>query len=402
MRFTKPLRFPTLGILALAFAAGAAESPIGEAPSCHPGGAAPPAAAVSCATEPSPASSAPHSAAAPVSAAASGSERSTVVEEGRDPDGGHWRTILFKNFLIDRIYPSMKGPWTRTYLNGNGSPRDGNLWLTRYRAEVLDAKTGSASQEFMCHTNLDVVRSVEGGSYAHLQSQLSISQGQKEIVLPEGFALKIAGARDRAIDVNAMVLNNNDADIHRLLDFKVTITYEDDDGAARRRLVPLFQGAVASSCLTDILSARPGETVCRAASSTADTADSEGRKSTGHWIVPPGRQVISQDVSLPVPEDTTVHYIWMHVHPYAESIELTDLTNARTIFKGKVSNAPNRAAVLATDHYSDPRGIPVFVGHRYALTTVYNNTSGHDVDAMAALWMYFRSKEAPLPSVASK
>ena len=55
-----------------------------------------------------------------------------------------------------------------------------------------------------------------------------------------------------------------------------------------------------------------------------------------------------------------------------------------------------------TESYSDSRGIPVFSRHRYSLTTVYNNTSGHDVDAMAALWMYFRSPEAPGPALASK
>src|SRR5206468_6247721 len=109
--------------------------------------------------------------------------------------------------------------------------------------------------------------------------------------------------------------------------------------------------------------------------------DAEGRRSTGHWIVPPGRQVIAQKVEMPVAQDTTVHYIWMHVHPYAESIELRDLTAGRTLFKGRVTNDAHRAAVLGTDGYSDTSGMPVFRDHRYELVTVYKNTSGHDVDA---------------------
>jgi hypothetical protein len=295
----------------------------------------------------------------------------------------------------------MKGPWTRTYLADKRSFPGESLWLTRYRAEVLDGATGSASQEFMCHTNLDLVEPAAGGSYTYLQSQLSISQGQKEIVFPEGFALRVDSGPNRAIDVNAMVLNNNDADIHRLLDFKVTMNYEDDGGAARRNLIGLFQGAIAGSCLMDASKAKPGETVCRAASATADLVDAQGRASTRHWIVPSGRQVIVNEAEMPVPQDTTVHYIWMHVHPYAESIEPRDQTAGSVVFKGRVTNDAHRAAVLATEGYADVQGMPVYRDHRYQLVTVYNNTSSHDVDAMSALWMYFRSPTSA-STVASK
>jgi hypothetical protein len=362
---------------------------MGDAPSCHPG--PPPPIAVSCAPE-HPSADAP---------ALAELEKSPLLDDGRDPDGGYWRTIRFRNFLIDRIYPSMTGPWTRTYLAGRGRRPGERLWVTRYRAEVLDSRSGTASQEFMCHTNLDLVGATQDGRYANVHSQLSISQGQKEIVFPEGFALRIDVEPNQAIDVSAMVLNNNDADLHRFLDFKVTLNYEDDEGAARRRLIALYQGAVWTSCATQASSAMPGEPVCRSASEPADQRDVSGRLATGHWIVPPGRQVLSNFVAMPVPRDTTVHYIWMHVHPYAESMELRDLTTNRTVFKGRVVNELGRAAVLATDHYSDATGIRVFPDHRYELTTVYNNTSGHDIDAMAALWMYFRSPDLPAKTLAS-
>jgi hypothetical protein len=322
------------------------------------------------------------------------SDGTVRVGDERDGNGHHRQTILFKNFQIEGIYPSMRGPWNRTLLGGPGSPGARSIWITRYRAEVLDEKTGAASQEFMCHTNVDLVGARAGGGLASVHAQLSISQGQQEIDFPPGLALKIDVAPDQMIDVSAMVLNNNDASIRRTLDFKATLDYEDDAGAARLGLAPLFQGAVWTSCALDAADAVPGETVCRAASGAPDQRDVRGRHATGHWIVPPGRQVIVNDVDMPVKTATTLHYVWMHVHPYAESMELWDRTEGRAVFQGTVVNAKGRAAVVSTDHYSDPKGLPVYPDHRYELITVYDNPTGHDIDAMAALWMYFRAAAA--------
>ena len=45
---------------------------------------------------------------------------------------------------------------------------------------------------------------------------------------------------------------------------------------------------------------------------------------SGHWVVPPGRQenrtLVTEWLNLRF--DTTVHYIAVHLHPFAESLEL--------------------------------------------------------------------------------
>jgi hypothetical protein len=232
-----------------------------------------------------------------------------LVDEESLGQGSHRRTILFKDFMIDGIYPSMRGPWNRTFLAGRRSPGKEAIWVTRYRAEVLDARTGAASQEFMCHTNVDLVGARPDGVYDNVKSQLSISQGQQEIVFPQGLALRIDIAPDQAIDVNAMVLNNNDAGIHRSLDFKATLDYEDDASASRRGLVPLFQGGVWTSCATEVGAAAPGEPFAGRRAACPTRRDARGRRAAGHWIVPPGRQVIVNEVDMPVARPTTVHYI---------------------------------------------------------------------------------------------
>lgn len=319
------------------------------------------------------------------------------VTQGRGPNGEHVKTVLFRELLIDRIYPSMHGPWKEQgfrMLPPSDSPF---VWITAYRAEVLDGETGLASQEFMCHTNLRAVGARGApAKFQYERAQLSISQGQKEIEFPKGFALRVENTPERQMNVSVMVLNNNDAQIHRSLSFRSTVRYYDHEVAVARHLVPLVQTAAYTACLTNSDDARPGEIVCKPASPPELSRWIDGRERTGHWMVPPGRHVITNDVTriLNLAHDTTLHYIWMHVHPYAESLELRDDTTGKTVWKGSVVNPkdPKVAQVLSTDAYSGTDGIALFKDHQYSLTTIYDNRTSHDVDAMAALWMYVRDQ----------
>jgi hypothetical protein len=73
-------------------------------------------------------------------------------------------------------------------------------------------------------------------------------------------------------------------------------------------------------------------------------------------------------------------------------MSLRDATTGEVIWSGKVQNHSEKAAVLSTEYYSSAKGIPVFKDHRYELTTVYDNPTKNDIDAMGALWMYVREK----------
>ena len=73
------------------------------------------------------------------------------VREEPATDGSRIKTVLFKNFLIDGIYPSMTGP-RKTQRLVLGSAADKQVWVTGFRAEVLDDKNNAASQQFMCHS----------------------------------------------------------------------------------------------------------------------------------------------------------------------------------------------------------------------------------------------------------
>ncbi|MEM7585663.1 MAG: hypothetical protein AAF560_19900, partial [Acidobacteriota bacterium] len=138
----------------------------------------------------------------------------------------------------------------------------------------------------------------------------------------------------------------------------------------------------------------PGCLVGRNASDH-EYADQLGRKFSGHWVVPPGREVNHTLVThlMNVPYDTTIHYIAVHLHPFAESLELKDLTTGESLFRSEAENFEDRIGLSHVDALSSVEGIPVFADHEYEMVSVYNNTTSEDQDSMAVMYMYLRDKE---------
>jgi hypothetical protein len=94
-----------------------------------------------------------------------------------------------------------------------------------------------------------------------------------------------------------------------------------------------------------------------------------------------------------LPFDTRVHYIAIHLHPFAESLELRDLTADTTVFKSAVRSPFDRIGIDHVEHFSSEEGIPVFEDHEYELVSVYNNTTGEEQDSMAVMFLYVLDKE---------
>lgn len=307
----------------------------------------------------------------------------------RGKRGEYIRTITFGGMHIHGLQPSMRGPWARAYLKLFETSESPDVWITGYRAEVLD-KNGVASQEFMCHTNLDLATVLPDGGHTTDHSQLSISQGQEDLAFPAGFGLKLTNAADKTMDLNAMVLNNNYADLDKEVKFKAQVTYLSDKQAKLRGLKPLEQTAVYSVCTMDPAPGQPKQTPCATATEEEIEKDSDGRRVTGHWLVPPGHQEITSDVTaqLALKGNTRAHYIWMHVHPFATSLALRDVTSNKMVWQGKVQGSGKLAVVKKTDRYISSKGLELFKDHKYELTSVYDNPTDQTADAMAALWMY--------------
>jgi hypothetical protein len=313
-----------------------------------------------------------------------------ATEEDKVIKGEHVKTIVYKNYSIDRVYRSMEGPFSVRPIFLDPGPGGGYAWITGYHAETVDHITGKPAPEFMCHTLLNIV-SPETND---VKPYIATSQGQSKIEFPVGFAYRTKD-KPPSLQLVGMVLNNNSSQIGRTVDFRFTIHYLEQAVAEARQIKPLDTFNVAANCVTDG-TIDPTAFACEPAMAQGVRMDKQVSH-TRHWLVPPGRHSYTTDVTqyLPkIPFDTKIHYISMHVHPYAESLELRDATANRTVWKGKVKTAddPRDVRILTTDFYSSTKGLPFLKGHRYELVSVYNNRTDHKIDAMAVLWIFIPSQ----------
>lgn len=356
-------------------------------------------------------------------------------EPGFDPNAPWVRSVTFLSpvYTIDRLYASMTGPQSTRHVlldgtvmetplppgagpgpadrgkGGHGAPPE-LLWIVGYSAVVVGPDGASPrSQEFMCHSNLDVDmgrhQEIFGLSNKASSRLFTLSQGQQEIRFPEGFGIPVRS--DEPLRLTTQVLNHNVTG--RILDLRhrVEIRYV-RDSEAPGPMRPLYQ--VSANGLVLVEGEGGYYNVSRAdpevhgegclVGSSADPAgrfytDDQGRKFTGHWVVKPGLEVNRSNTTrfMGLRFDTTVHYVAVHLHPFAESLELRDLTAGETVFLSRVTPAAGKIGIERIEHYSDPFGIPLFMDHEYELVSVYNNTSGVDRDSMAVMYMYAHDRE---------
>ena len=121
-------------------------------------------------------------------------------------------------------------------------------------------------------------------------------------------------------------------------------------------------------------------------------------------MVKPGREVNHTRVTniMDLPFDTTLHYVAVHLHPFAETLELKDLTTGKTVYKARARQAGKGVGLAHVDFFSSAAGIPLYKGHEYEIVSIYNNTSGEDQDSMAVMNLYLLDKEFKKPDLSKK
>lgn len=322
------------------------------------------------------------------------------------------QTVLSESHLVDRKYRSMMGPWGRQPVVLGDPDRDELVWITGYRA-VMKADDGETpmAQEFMCHSNLDIDvaahRERLAVAPAFSPRLFTLSQGQFEVRFPDGFGIPVRSSLP--LDLTTQVLNLN----HEIDDpaeafgvrHEVTVEYALDREVGPG-MVPLLPTAAYGLALTegedgyfgvdqpDAERHGPG---CLVGETASDHAyeDGLGRVFTGHWQVPPGRQVNRTLVThlMGVPYTTTLHYVAVHLHPFAQTLTLRDLTAGTTVFESRAENAADQIGLVKVEALSSAEGIPIHPHHEYELVSVYDNTSGETQDSMAVMYLYLRDLE---------
>ena len=317
----------------------------------------------------------------------------------------HHREVLSPVYHVDRKYRSMMGPQSSTSVRLGDPKTNDVVWITGYEAKMVgkDGRTPQA-QEFMCHSNLDldprkhVERlKAEGGISGRL---FTLSQGQFRIRFPEGFGIPVQSSEPLSLTTQVLNLNHDPANFD--VRHKVRIFYRRQK-ELRRPMTALFQKSVYGLALLEgddgHFGEKPGHghgagCLEKSNASSHEYKDSYGRRFTGHWVVQPGREVNRTPVThlLDLPYDTRVHYIAVHLHPFAQSLTLVDKTANKTIFASRAENFRDKIGLKRVDYFSSEAGILMHRDHEYELVSVYENTTGDEQDSMAVMYMYFADR----------
>lgn len=322
------------------------------------------------------------------------------------------REELSDYYTIDKKYRSMTGPQSTTPVAMEPGPAE-LLWITGYSADVVgDAGDPAGLDQFMCHSNLDLDSS-EYIRRFRLQHDVNprlftLSQGQMDIEFPAGFGIPVWS--DEKLSLTTQVLNLNYDDCDLKVRHRTRIRYVRDRDLSFP-IQPLYEDAVFGLKLLagadgrfgmDPQHADHGGASCLPGQNAAafQYHDAYGRDFTGHWIVRPGREVnrTPVDAMLALKRDTTIHFIAVHLHPFAESLELVDDTEGKTVWKSLARNPADRIGLDRVDTFSSEDGIPIRHDHHYELVSTYDNTSGQDQDSMAVMYLYLKDPDFRRPA----
>jgi hypothetical protein len=334
-----------------------------------------------------------------------------LLSEPPNTDTVHTREIFSKPYLINKIYPSMTGPFSIDDLYLQEPHQRELLWIVGYETDVVGKHDPNPiSQEYLCHANLDLSpalnRMQSSGDLKVNRRLFTLSQGQREIRFPKGFGIPVVS--DYPLELMTQVLNLNEPEAHLGVRHRVRIHFVRDSEVEQPMTALFMLGAEVLKTpehtdpkaqfgfLPEDAGSGPGCGLGRNADPVGDLMlDDKGQEFIGHWVVEPGREKSHTDVTrrLEIPHDLRVHYIAAHVHPTAESLELVDTTSMKQLFRAEVQNSDEGLGVETISHYSSIDGFQLKKDHRYSMVSVYDNKTDKAVDSMAVLYLYCADPE---------
>lgn len=321
---------------------------------------------------------------------------------------GQQLRFLSDVYEVDRKYRSMTGPFSTEELRLGDIDQPELMWITGFEAVMMDsAGEARMPQDFMCHSNLDVDLAAHHellGINPGFSSRIfTLSQGQLAIEFPDGFGIPVLSSEP--LELTTQVLNLNYEGEPVGVRHQVDVHYVEDRDLDKplKALFPgsayglkLIEGEDGYFGVQQPQDERHGPG-CLAGENASDHEydDGLGRTFSGHWVVAPGREtnhtLVTQLMRLPY--DTTLHYVAVHLHPFAESLELRDLSTGKTVFRSEAENFEGRIGLARVDYFSSSEGIPVYADHEYEMISTYNNTTQEPQDSMAVMYLYMRDIE---------
>lgn len=223
-----------------------------------------------------------------------------------------------------------------------------NVWVIGYQTSISDESGNPLTENYICHTLFSDQRAVQRQDQ---RMRALYSDGfTRGFRLPAGFAVPFS----HLDNVHFMPMFNNRTEHSQRvrMEIQVLLIREKD---LRKPLEPLY------STLRSV--------------------------QVPHlYFVPPKRH--EQEVTFELPFKGHIHFIGTHVHPHAESVALFDVSRGKEVWCGKAS-AHHLGTLDTMDTYSSVQGYPVHPGDVFRLSSVYNNPNSSNIDAMAAVFLFY-------------
>jgi hypothetical protein len=312
--------------------------------------------------------------------------------------------IVSQPYDIDRPYLPMLGPKSSSEFRLQEESPAELVWITGAHVRMVDSDAKETlSDHYLCRAELSLDSQRHSAIFGIEEQRpdcvLALGRGQLDLEFPSGHGIPIRS--DEMLTLTTQAQNLDFAPERKPVQVRQRVTFD----VARQRdlpqpLAPLYFYAISGfkslesrPVVYDDSDQFPDATLQPAAGSPgvafvdSQWGDRFAHQFTDHWVLEPGREENHTRVTtlLDLIADKTIHYIGAHLHPYAESIELVDLSTGETVYKGLGGQA-------------NAEGLPLVSGHEYVLKSIYDNTSGSPQNAMATLYLYLLDPQFKLPA----
>jgi hypothetical protein len=232
------------------------------------------------------------------------------------------------------------------------------VWVIGFKTEILDSHGEPCRENYLCHTFISNQtpdeRPLDHSAHGRQMSAIYSDAFTQEVRLPDGFGLYL----DADEGLNWAPLFNNRQTVPARVRMSVTVTLIREKHVSRpiRRLYSTLQSV----------------------------------KVPHLFFVPPGQHQRQSTFELLF--DGRIHFMGTHVHPYARSVELFNASRREPVWKG-TAKTNETGEMIGMNVYSNPEGYPVHFGETYRITSLYDNPTNRDIDAMAGLFIFYSVEE---------
>ena len=230
------------------------------------------------------------------------------------------------------------------------------VWVVGYETEIVGADGKPPTENYQCHSFLSD-EWVEARQDQELSGIFSDAYTQ-ELRLPTGFGLRFPA--DTPVRWITMFNNREDTAARISMRVAIYVIRDRDITNPLRRL----------------------------------RATTRSVKLPPLFWVPPGLH--SFETIFRMPSSGTIHFMGSHVHPYAKSMELFNVSRSERVWQGSTHHNA-KGVQISMDTFSSAEGYRVASTETLKIVSVYDNLTDEYTDAMAGMFIFYAPDEAGQP-----